>query len=51
MATNSGAILFLAFGTIAKWWLGMMAKAWLESRLESLQMAKPKTDPRTPARA
>ena len=48
-----GAILFLAFGTIAKWWLGTMAKAWLESRLESLQTAtKPKTtETRTPARA
>ena len=45
-----GAILFLAFGTIARWWLGTMAKAWLESRLESLQ-PKPKTvDNRSPAR-
>jgi hypothetical protein len=43
-----GAFLFLAFGIIARWWLGNMAKAWLESRLESLQSpAKPKpTDPR-----
>ncbi len=49
-----GAILFLAFGSIAKWWLGTMAKAWLESRLESLQstVVKSKTaDGRTPARA
>lgn len=49
-----GAILFLAFGSIAKWWLGTMAKAWLESRLESLQATVVKTktaDGRTPARA
>jgi hypothetical protein len=50
-----GAILFLAFGSIAKWWLGTMAKAWLESRLESLQSTvvvktKP-ADGRTAARA
>ncbi len=32
-----GAFLFLVFGIIARWWLGSMAKAWLESRLESLQ--------------
>jgi hypothetical protein len=37
---------------MARWWLGTMAKAWLESRLESLQTLKPKTaDNRTPARA
>jgi hypothetical protein len=47
-----GAILFLAFGAIGRWWLATMAKAWLESRLESLQTVKPKTtDNRTPARA
>lgn len=40
-----GAVLFVAFGLIARWWLGTMAKAWLESRLESLQ-TKPKTDGR-----
>lgn len=32
-----GAFLFLAFGIMTRWWLGNMAKAWLESRLESLQ--------------
>jgi len=32
-----GAFLFLAFGIMSRWWLGNMAKAWLESRLESLQ--------------
>jgi hypothetical protein len=31
-----GAVLFLTFGFIARWWLGSMAKAWLESRLESM---------------
>ena len=40
-----GAILFMAFGVIARWWLGSMAKAWLESRLESLQ-TKTKTETR-----
>jgi hypothetical protein len=32
-----GAFLFLAFGIMARWWLGSMAKAWLESRLEIIQ--------------
>ncbi len=32
-----GACLFIAFGIMTRWWLGNMAKAWLESRLESLQ--------------
>ena len=32
-----GAILFLVFGIVSRWWLGSMAKAWLESRLEALQ--------------
>jgi Zn-dependent protease with chaperone function len=41
-----GAVLFMAFGIIARWWLGSMAKAWLESRLESLQ-TKPKTETRS----
>ncbi len=41
-----GACLFLAFGIITRWWLGTMAKAWLESRLESLQPAKKTTEPR-----
>jgi hypothetical protein len=40
-----GAILFLVFGMTARWWLGTMAKAWLESRLESLQ-PKPKNETR-----
>jgi hypothetical protein len=41
-----GACLFLAFGIITRWWLGSMAKAWLESRLESLQSnTKPKPTP------
>jgi hypothetical protein len=30
------AVLFLAFGSIAHWWLGSMAKAWLEGRVESI---------------
>jgi hypothetical protein len=37
-----GAFLFLAFGFVSRWWLGTMAKMWLESRLEALQ-AKNKT--------
>ncbi len=48
-----GAFLFLAFGIMTRWWLGCMAKAWLESRLESLQTAaastsktKPTNEPR-----
>src|SRR5271170_8157250 len=44
-----GAVLFLAFGCMARWWLGSMAKAWLESRLESLQVKTKTTDAR-PAR-
>ena len=41
-----GACLFLAFGIMSRWWLGTMAKAWLESRLESLQTpTKTKTNP------
>ena len=35
-------VITLAFGFIARWWLGSMAKAWLESRLESMA---PKTKP------
>ena len=46
-----GAVLFLAFGSMARWWLGAMAKAWLESRLESLQLKNKTADNRTPARA
>ncbi len=45
-----GAVLFLAFGTITRWWLGSMAKAWLESRLESLQ-EKTKLQKPAPSRA
>jgi hypothetical protein len=45
-----GACLFLAFGIITRWWLGSMAKAWLESRLESLQSnTKTKTPEVRPA--
>jgi hypothetical protein len=40
-----GACLFLAFGIITRWWLGTMAKAWLESRLESLHQPNTKTKP------
>lgn len=43
-----GAFLFLAFGIMSRWWLGTMAKAWLESRLEALQ-TKPKTAEGRPA--
>jgi hypothetical protein len=32
-----GATLFVVFGVVSRWWLGSMAKAWLESRLEALQ--------------
>jgi len=46
-----GAILFLAFGGIARWWLGSMARAWLESRLESLQTKNKTAENRPPARA
>ncbi len=44
-----GAFLFLAFGIMTRWWLGTMAKAWLESRIESLQSTaktKPTNEPR-----
>ena len=46
-----GAVLFLAFGFIARWWLGSMAKAWLESRLESLATKTKPADARSTARA
>jgi len=46
-----GAVLFLAFGSMARWWLGTMAKAWLESRLESLQVKNKTADNRSPIRA
>jgi hypothetical protein len=42
-----GASLFAVFGIVSRWWLGSMAKAWLECRLEAIQ-AKAKT-PETPA--
>jgi hypothetical protein len=45
-----GAFLFLTFGIIARWWLGSMAKAWLESRLETIQI-KPKTAETRPVTA
>ena len=32
-----GAFLFFSFGLVSRWWLGSMAKAWLESRLEAAQ--------------
>ena len=38
-----GVCLFLAFGILTRWWLGSVAKAWLESRLESLQTTAVKT--------
>ena len=41
-----GALLFLAFGVMGRWWLGAMAKAWLESRLESLQPTRKTADVR-----
>jgi hypothetical protein len=41
-----GAVLFLAFGLIGRWWLGSMAKAWLECRLESIQQKSKPVDPR-----
>lgn len=43
-----GAVLFGVFGVVSRWWLGSMAKAWLESRLEVLQ-AKAKTAEVRPA--
>ena len=45
-----GAVLFLTFGTVARWWLGSMAKAWLECRIEALQ-DKPKIPKPVPARS
>ncbi len=45
-----GALLFLAFGVVARWWLGSMAKAWLESRLESLQAKSKTAENRPPVR-
>ncbi len=38
-----GTCLFLAFGIMTRWWLGSVAKAWLESRLEHLQTTTAKT--------
>ncbi len=37
-----GTGLFLVFGLVSRWWLGSMAKLWLESRLEALH-ARAKT--------
>ncbi len=45
-----GTCLFLAFGIITRWWLGSVAKAWLESRLESLQTTVKNTKPNQDAR-
>jgi len=42
-ALMRGVCLFLAFGILTRWWLGSMAKAWLESRLESLQTTAAKS--------
>jgi hypothetical protein len=42
-ALMRGVCLFLAFGILTRWWLGSMATAWLESRLESLQTTAAKT--------
>ena len=41
-----GSFLFLAFGLMSRWWLGTMAKAWLESRLEAIQTKAKPTDVR-----
>lgn len=41
-----GASLFLAFGIMARWWLGNTAKAGLEGRLQSLQSTKKTEDVR-----
>jgi Zn-dependent protease with chaperone function len=46
-----GAVLFLAFGFISRWWLGSMAKAWLESRVESLTSPVKAVETRPTARA
>jgi hypothetical protein len=43
-----GACLFLAFGIMTRWWLGSVAKAWLESRLESLQSTAKNTKTNEP---
>ena len=45
-----GAVLLLTFESIARWWSGAMAKAWLESRLETLQAKTKIADNRSPAR-
>jgi hypothetical protein len=46
-----GALLFLIFGCVSRWWLRSMAKAWLESRLETLTAKTKTVDPRSTARA
>ncbi len=46
-----GAVLFLAFGLVSRWWLGSMAKAWLESRLEALQAKTKSAETPVPVRA
>lgn len=50
-ALMRGAVLFLIFGFIARWWLGSMAKAWLESRIETLATKTKPADARSAARA
>ena len=44
-----GASLFLAFGIMSRWWLGNMAQAWRESRLQALQTKTTKTTDVRPA--
>ncbi len=44
-----GAVLLLVFGSVTRWLLANMAKAWLESRLESLQVKVSKTPEKRPA--
>jgi hypothetical protein len=46
-----GAVLFLVFGIVSRWWLGSMATAWLESRLEALQAKAKSTENPTAATA
>jgi hypothetical protein len=46
-----GAVLLLVFGYVTRWLLSNMAKAWIESRLESLQAKTKNVENRTPVRA
>ncbi|MEI9998716.1 MAG: hypothetical protein WDO13_05875 [Verrucomicrobiota bacterium] len=45
-----GAFLFVAFGLMSRWFMGSIAKAWLESRLESLQTPTTNTLKKTDTR-